>query len=35
MGTKEERQVNIELVRILAMCGVVFMHYCNPGMGGV
>lgn len=32
---KEQRQSNIELIRILAILGVIIMHYSNPKMGGV
>ncbi len=37
MGKKEknQRQSNIELIRILAMIGVIILHYSNPKMGGV
>lgn len=31
---KVERQSNIELLRILTMCGVVVLHYNNENMGG-
>lgn len=31
---KAERQSNIELLRILTMCGVVILHYNNKSMGG-
>lgn len=30
-----ERQSNIELLRILAILGVVVLHYNNPAIGGV
>lgn len=31
---KRERQSNIELLRILAIIGVIVLHYNNPGVGG-
>ena len=31
---KVERQSNIELLRILAIMGVIVLHYGNPSMGG-
>ena len=31
---RAERQSNIELLRILTMCGVVILHYNNETMGG-
>lgn len=31
---KAERQSNIELLRILTMCGVVILHYNNKTIGG-
>lgn len=31
---KAERQSNIELLRILTMCGVVILHYNNETIGG-
>lgn len=31
---KKERESNIELLRIVAMLGVIFLHYNNPVMGG-
>ena len=30
----EQRNSSIELLRILAMCGVVLLHYNNASMGG-
>lgn len=30
----KERNSNIELLRIIAMAGVIFLHYFNAGMGG-
>ena len=32
--SKQERQSNIELLRILAILGVVVLHYNNPNIGG-
>lgn len=32
---KTQRQSNIELLRIMAMLGVIILHYNNPQMGGV
>lgn len=32
--TKKERQSNIELLRILAILGVIVLHYNNPEIGG-
>ena len=34
METKRERKSNIELLRILAIWGVVILHYNNPSIGG-
>lgn len=34
MGIDKKRRANIELLRILAMIGVVFLHYYNAEMGG-
>lgn len=34
MSKKKERQSNIELLRILAIMGVIVLHYNNPVMGG-
>lgn len=31
---KQERQSNIELLRILAMLGVIILHYNNESIGG-
>lgn len=31
---KRERQSNIELLRVLAIMGVIVLHYNNPVMGG-
>lgn len=31
---KAERQSNIELLRVLAILGVVVLHYNNPVLGG-
>ena len=31
---KKERQSNIELLRILAILGVIILHYNNPEIGG-
>ena len=33
--SKKERQSNIELLRVLAIVGVVILHYNNPTIGGV
>ena len=32
---KAERQSNIEVLRVLAILGVVVLHYNNPMLGGV
>ena len=34
IDTKKERQSNIELLRILAIMGVIVLHYNNAEMGG-
>ncbi len=34
MAEKKIRQSNIELLRMLAAIGVVFLHYNNPVIGG-
>ena len=31
----KERNSNIELLRIIAMAGVIFLHYFNAGMGRI
>lgn len=34
MKMKAERQSNIELARLVAVAGVIILHYNNPKMGG-
>lgn len=34
MDKKKDRESNIELLRILAMIGVILLHYNNPTIGG-
>lgn len=34
MAERAERQSNIELLRIIAACGVIILHYNNPKIGG-
>lgn len=34
MNKKIDRESNIELLRILAMLGVIILHYNNPSIGG-
>ena len=34
MDKKRDRESNIELLRILAMIGVILLHYNNPSIGG-
>lgn len=35
MDKRRDRESNIELLRILAMLGVIILHYNNPYIGGV
>lgn len=35
MDNRRDRESNIELLRILAMLGVIILHYNNPSVGGV
>lgn len=35
MDKRRDRESNIELLRILAMLGVIILHYNNPSMGGL
>lgn len=35
MDKKKDRESNIELLRILAMIGVIMLHYNNPTIGGI
>lgn len=35
MDKRTDRESNIELLRILAMLGVIILHYNNPNSGGV
>ena len=35
MDKRRDRESNIELLRILAMLGVIILHYNNRDMGGV
>ena len=34
MDNRRDRESNIELLRILAMLGVIILHYNNPSIGG-
>lgn len=34
MDKRRDRESNIELLRILAMLGVIILHYNNPSIGG-
>ena len=34
MDNRRDRESNIELLRILAMLGVIILHYNNPSVGG-
>ena len=34
MADRAKRQSNIELLRIIAACGVIILHYNNPNIGG-
>ena len=34
MADRIHRRSNIELLRILAACGVIILHYNNPNIGG-
>lgn len=34
MDKRRDRESNIELLRILAMFGVIILHYNNPSIGG-
>ena len=34
MKMKAERQSNIELARLVAVAGVIILHYNNPKIGG-
>ena len=34
MDKRRGRESNIELLRILAMLGVIILHYNNPSIGG-
>ena len=35
MDKRRDRESNIELLRILAMFGVIILHYNNPSIGGL
>lgn len=34
MNKERDRESNIELLRVIAMIGVILLHYNNPTIGG-